>query len=110
MTIIKLITFTNKKSLGKLIPNPNQNKNNSEIFANSLIYNSSSRYELNQFNINGSVAFTLSKIDNSSLKVGDRVEFLERNTEISVSSLNNVEIISIDKQNLILKVICNKSI
>lgn len=87
------------KSLGKLIPNPNQNKNNSEIFANSLIYNSSSRYELNQFNINGSVAFTLSKIDNSSLKVGDRVEFLERNTEISVSSLNNVEIISIDKQN-----------
>jgi hypothetical protein len=86
------------KSLGKLISNPKQNKNKSQIFANSLIYNTSSRYELDQFSVNGSVAFTLSEIDNSSLKVGDRVEFLERNTEISVSSLNDVEIISVSKE------------
>jgi hypothetical protein len=86
------------KSLGKLISNPKQNKNKSQIFANSLIYNTSSRYELSQFNVNGSVAFTLSEIDDSSLKIGDRVEFLERNTEISVSSLNDVEIVSVDKE------------
>jgi hypothetical protein len=86
------------KSLGKLITNPQQNKNKSQIFANSLIYNTSSRYKLDEFDVNGSIAFTLSQIDDSSLKVGDYVEFLERNTEISVSTLSNVLIVSVNKE------------
>ena len=62
------------KNLGELIENPVQNKTYREIFANSWIYNTNSRYQIE--NINN---FTLtSKIDKSSLKIGDRIEILER--------------------------------
>jgi hypothetical protein len=86
------------KHLGNLIENSQSNKTNIEIIANTFIYNTSSRYELSSFNVNSRTAFTLSEIDDSSLKVGDYVEFLERNTEILEDSLSNVEITSIDKE------------
>jgi hypothetical protein len=86
------------KNLGDLIKNPKSNKSNLQIIANSFIYNTSSRYELSEFDINSRVAFTLSEIDESSLKKGDYVEFLERNTEILENSLVNVEITSINKE------------
>jgi hypothetical protein len=86
------------KHLGDLIKNPPSNKSNLQIIANSFIYNTSSRYELNEFDINSRTAFTLSDIDDSSLKEGDYVEFLERNTEILENSLSNVEITTINKQ------------
>ena len=85
------------KSLGKSIQNPQSNKSKYEIFANSLIYNTSSRYELSAFFVNSNLAFALNKIDKSSLKVGDYVEFLERNTEIVEDSLSNVLVTSIDE-------------
>ena len=70
------------KNIGDLIRNPQNNKTYKEIFANSWIYNTSSRYEIE--NINN---FTLkSPIDRSSLKIGDEVEILERDTNIVVSS------------------------
>lgn len=84
-------------NLGKLIENPQTNKSRSQVIANSLIYNTSCRYELSSFDRTTNRAFTLSEIDDSSLKVGDTVEFLERNTEILVSSLDNVQISLIDK-------------
>ena len=69
------------KNLGELIKNPVQNGTYKEIFANSWIYNTSSRYQIE--NINN---FTLtSSIDKSSLKIGDRVEILERDTNNVVS-------------------------
>jgi hypothetical protein len=78
------------KNLGELIKNPVQNKTYKEIFANSWIYNTNSRYQIE--NINN---FTLtSKIDKSSLKIGDRVEILERDTEIVRSSDTNIAYIS----------------
>ena len=86
------------KHLGDLIKNPQSNKSDLQIIANSFIYNTSSRYELSEFNVNSRVAFTLSEIDDSSLKKGDYVEFLERNTEILENSLENVEITSLNKQ------------
>ncbi len=86
------------KNLGNLIKNPPSNKSNLQIIANSFIYNTSSRYEISEFNIDSTVAFTLSEIDDSSLKKGDYVEFLERNTEILENSLNNVQISSINKE------------
>ena len=86
------------KNLGDLIKNPPSNKSNLQIIANSFIYNTSSRYELSEFNVNSRVAFTLSEIDDSSLKKGDYVEFLERNTEILENSLGNVEITSTNKE------------
>jgi hypothetical protein len=70
------------KNIGDLIENPQNNKTYKEIFANSWIYNTSSRYEIE--NINN---FTLkSLIDRSSLKIGDQVEILKRDTNIVVSS------------------------
>jgi len=70
------------KNIGDLIQNPQQNKTYKEIFANSWIYNTGSRYEIE--NISN---FTLkSLIDRSSLKIGDEVEILERDTNNVVSS------------------------
>ena len=70
------------KNIGDLIKNPQQNKTYKEVFANSWIYNTGSRYEIE--NISN---FTLtSPIDRSSLKIGDEVEIIERDTNIIVSS------------------------
>jgi hypothetical protein len=70
------------KNIGDLIQNPQQNKTYKEIFANSWIYNTGSRYEIE--NISN---FTLkSSIDRSSLKIGDEVEILEKNSNVVVSS------------------------
>jgi len=77
------------KNLGELIKNPEQNKTYKEIFANSWIYNTSSRYQIKDID-----TFTLtSPIDKSSLKVGDRIEILERNTNNIVSSayISNID-------------------
>jgi hypothetical protein len=89
------------KNLGDFIENPENNKSNKEILSNSLIYNTSCRYKLYEFNRNSNNATTLSKIDPSSLRVGDYVEFLERTTiglvsDIKVESLSDVRIVSID--------------
>jgi hypothetical protein len=70
------------KNIGDLIQNPQNNKTYKEVFANSWIYNTASRYEIE--NISN---FTLkSPIDRSSLKIGDEVEILERDTNNVVSS------------------------
>ena len=70
------------KNIGDLIQNPQQNKTYKEIFANSWIYNTGSRYEIE--NISN---FTLkSTIDRSSLKIGDEVEILEKDSNVVVSS------------------------
>ena len=85
------------KDLGDLIKNPEQNKTYKEIFANSWIYNTKSRYQIKDIN-----NFTLtSKIDKSSLKIGDRVEIIERDTNIIASDNTNTTYISniIDSQN-----------
>jgi len=70
------------KNIGDLIQNPQQNKTYKEIFANSWIYNTGSRYQIE--NISN---FTLkSPIDRSSLKIGDEVEILEKDSNVVVSS------------------------
>ena len=80
------------KNIGELIKNPIQNKTYKEIFANSWIYNTSSRYQIDS--ISGSSFKLTSTIDKSSLKVGDRVEILERDTNIVKSSDTNIAYIS----------------
>jgi hypothetical protein len=78
------------KNLGELIKNPDQNKTYKEIFANSWIYNTSSRYQIEDIN-----NFILtSPIDKSSLKIGDSVEIVERDTNNVVSSSTNIAYIS----------------
>jgi hypothetical protein len=78
------------KNLGDLIQNPEQNKTYKQIFANSWIYNTSSRYQIEDIN-----NFILtSPIDKSSLKIGDRVEIVERDTNNIASSTTNIAYIS----------------
>jgi hypothetical protein len=60
----------------------NKNASYKEIFANSWIYNTSTRYE-----ISDNTSLTLaSTIDKSSLKIGDEVEILESGTENVVAA------------------------
>ena len=85
------------KNVGDLIKNP-QNKTYKEVFANSWIYNTSARYKVSEI---GSNYVLGSNIDKSSLKVGDRVELLERDTEILAPESNNPHISEIISDNTV---------
>jgi len=80
------------RHLGEAIQNPNENKTYKQVFANSWIYNTSSRYKVGS--IVGSTFTLLSNIDKSSLKEGDVVDVLFRNTnnvasaDAQVTSIN----------------------
>ena len=80
------------KNLGDKIKNTNANWK--EIFANSFIYNTSTRHQI----LNNATYELGSAIDRSSLKVGDEIEILERDSETVVSS--NIYITSIDGNTL----------
>ena len=81
------------KNLGEVILNPSS-KTYKETFANSWIYNTSTRYQISQ--ISGSTFTLLSEIDKSSLKVGDTVDVVLRNSntiasaDAIVSSINSL--------------------
>ena len=79
------------KNIGEKIENDNENYK--QIFANSWIYNTSSRFEVEiPF---GSSTFTLNTpIDKSSLKVGDRFDILKRNEQVIVGggSVGSIDI------------------
>ena len=67
------------KNIGEKIEN--DNKNYKQIFANSWIYNTGSRF---QVEINSSTFKFRTILDKSSLKVGDRFEILKRNEQTIV--------------------------
>jgi hypothetical protein len=83
------------KNVGEIIESPAANKTYKQINANSWIYNTSSRYQIKSYS--GSSLVTQSDIYKSGLKVGDYIEFLERNTEILVPELTNTIISEISK-------------
>lgn len=76
------------KSLGEIIDNPTDERSYKQSVSNSWIYNVSSRYEIQT--ISGSTFSLASQIDKSSLKIGDEVEILIRNTQNIVSSTVDV--------------------
>lgn len=78
------------KNLGEKIINPDVDSTYKEIFANSWIYNTSSRYEIES--INGSSVILKSPVDRSSLKKGDQVEILDRSTNTVVFPSIGVDI------------------
>ena len=104
---IKLDTTSNKDhvnavgekvratSFGKNIENTDSNTRLQTI-ANSLIYNTSVRIKLDSINFDDSIANVKTNIDDSFLKVGDKVEVLRRNTEIVETELSDLTIISIN--------------
>ena len=62
------------KNIGETILNPEGDKTYKQVFANSWVYNTSSRYDVESIQ---SSTFTLySDIDKSSVKVGDSVDIL----------------------------------
>ncbi len=79
-------------SSGESIDNPDNNSTYKEIFANSWIYNTSARYDIES--IVGSTFTLSSKIDKSSLKVGDTVDILVGSSE--TVSASNAKISSIN--------------
>jgi hypothetical protein len=82
--------------IGEIIENPTS-KSKKQVFANSWIYNTSSRYQIDSFQ--NSDIFTLKDdIDKSGLKIGDRIDLLSRST-------NNIE-----ESNLLITNITNKTI
>jgi hypothetical protein len=87
------------QNLGKIISKGNEIN---QIFANTWIYNTSSRYQIDSFNAN--TITTKSSIDNTSLAVDDVIEVLQRNTEIVVSGFENVNVISISGNELTVDV------
>jgi len=80
------------KSIGDIIQNLKDDKTYKEIFANSWIYNTSARYKVLSI---GSNYVLGSNIDRSSLKVGDRVELLERDSEILATESDDPRIAQI---------------
>ena len=76
-------------NLGEIIDNP-KNKTYKEIFANSWIYNTSVSYDVDQF-VSGSKIILKSEIDESSLKVGDKIKLLGTSFE---SRVKDIEITS----------------
>ncbi len=65
-----------------------------EIFANSFIYNTSCRYQIES--VNGSTFKLSSTIDKSSLKLGDSIEILERNSNTKVADVNITNLDSVN--------------
>ena len=71
-------------NLGDLIENPAENRTNKEIFANSWIYNTSARYQVNDeftaIDFNPSDLPLYQIVDRSSLKKGDTVDLFNRSS------------------------------
>ncbi len=92
---IRLLTEGEKisvRNVGEKILNPIENKTRKQIFANSWIYNTSSRFKIESISGANVVLFTRD-IDKSSLKVGDNVEILFRNeeTKIATGTVGNID-------------------
>ena len=79
------------KNVGEKIKNPDFNKTFKQTFANSWIYNTSSRFFVENTN-NGYNLKT--KPDRSALKVGDKVDILSGSSEIVEFSNAKIETIS----------------
>ena len=86
------------KNVGEKILNPEQDKTNKELFANTWIYNTSCRFDVD--NISGSTFTLKSDIDRSSLRVGDTVDILQGNTE--TVSHSNATVGSISGRQIVL--------
>ena len=69
------------KNIGEKIENSKENYK--QIFANSWIYNTSSRF---QVEITGSTFKLKTTIDKSSLKIGDRFDIIKRNEQVIAGS------------------------
>ena len=70
------------KNLGDKVINPIQNKSSKQILANSWIYNTNSSYFIKNYDSGTLELF--SPIDKSSLKLGDFIEIVERDSDVVI--------------------------
>ena len=86
------------KSIGEKIINEEIDPTRKQVFANSWIYNTSSRIQVDTFGAGTISQITLKKtVDKSQLKVGDRIDILSRDSQTIV--VEDLEVNSIfDKQ------------
>jgi hypothetical protein len=87
------------KNIGLSIKNPTL-KSFEETFANSWVYNTSTRYQIGA--INGSTFTLLSEIDRSSLKEGDNVDILLRGSNTVVFSNAKISNINLSNKQITL--------
>ena len=80
------------RNVGEKILNPENDKTKKQIFANSWIYNTSSRFKVESISGANFVLFTRD-IDKSSIKIGDNVEILFRNEEevVATGTVGNID-------------------
>jgi len=82
------------KSIGEKIKNEQINPTRKQVFANSWVYNSSSRIQIDTFGSGTISQITLKKsVDKCQLKVGDRIDILFRDSQTAV--VENLEVNSI---------------
>ena len=83
-------------SLGEKVENPIGSKTKKQLLSNIWTYNTSSRFQIDSFSSGSISQFTLNvDIDKSSLRVGDEIEILKRDSEIVVyPSLQVIQIIN----------------
>ena len=80
------------KNLGRYVKNPPTDKTYSQVFFNSWIYNTSARYEVEQFF--GTTFRLKGRIDKASIKLNDTVEIVIRNTQTVVATGLNVNFVN----------------
>ena len=87
------------KNLGDKVINPSLNRSSKQVLANSWIYNTNSSYYINNYDSNTLELF--SPIDKSSLKLGDFVEIVERDTgKVIFPDDTNTPFVAIDGQEI----------
>ncbi len=83
------------KHIGDKVQNPESNATYKETFSNSWIYNTSSSYFIID---KQGTSYTLgSVIDQSSLKIGDTVEIVQRDSNKIISSSDEIRVVNINK-------------
>jgi hypothetical protein len=93
-------------NLGEIIFN-NKNPNKFNKFANTWIYNTCTRYQINNETINGSQFEVLAEPYNSSIKIGDNVEIVDRTTGNVFQGYENVRIVDITGRNFTVNISLN---
>ena len=83
------------KNLGEVIENPEIGKTYKQIISNSWIYNTNCRFQIDSSTLSGFQFEIISKPDPSNLRIGDKIEILERGTELIVPGFENVTVTSI---------------
>ena len=90
------------KNVGERIKNPETDKSNKEIFANSWIYNTSNRFDIEDINTGSSTITLKSSIDKAQLKVGDKIDILLGTTENIGFSNASIQVINAPLKQVIL--------